>query len=157
MSRPAPPPSLKFTKTDTILSLSPPTPAPLAPGQEPPNHCMITNPNATGSNIGNVNITTSYNTIPNTSAGFPPNANAVGIYSAMGSVGAMTQSNIIPPGRGLGRGRGFPQGTTRAYGRANGHPGRGTTHGYQPYPQQNIIAVPNFQRGRGTVPKTGPS
>lgn len=34
--RPAPPPSLRFTKTDVILSLSPPTPGPLAPGQEPP-------------------------------------------------------------------------------------------------------------------------
>jgi hypothetical protein len=32
---PAPPPSLLFTKTDVILSLSPPTPGPLAPGQEP--------------------------------------------------------------------------------------------------------------------------
>jgi hypothetical protein len=29
----APPPSLKFTKTETILTLSPPTPLPLAPGQ----------------------------------------------------------------------------------------------------------------------------
>ena len=151
VSRPAPPPSLKFTKHDTILSLSPPTPAPLAPGQEPPNKRVSTSTNVTGSNIGNANINSNYNAISNTNTGFMPNANAVSINSTMGTVGVMAQGNIGPPGRGLGRGRGFPQGNNRGYARGNGNYGRGAPHGYQPYPQQTVNAAPNFQRGRGIV------
>ena len=137
--RPAPPPSLKFTKFDTVLSLSPPTPAPLAPGQEfhtPSPMSSVPNANT----VANVGGQGSPTPLPNSNVsggGFTGN---IGI-GGHGGKGA----------RGGGRGRGFGQPGGRGFNRGNGQPGRGGNYPYpyQPPPPMTPPApFPNAGRGQ---------
>src|SRR5579859_5140215 len=114
--RMASPPSLKFTKDSTILSLSPPTPGSLAPGQQPSStgggvnsHTMMGG--STGQTVGMG--------VPGQSVGMPGQVMA-GQPMAVGMPGQIMPGQMMAQG-GRGYGRGFGRGLQpQPYGRGRG-------------------------------------
>jgi len=146
-----PPPSLKFTGTETIIKLTPPAPGSLAPGQM--FHAGSTAPHRSAT----IGPQTGMTPMGGMQQGHPPN---------MG----MGRGGMVPPymgNQGMMAGRGFhPRGGARmqplpapyppAYGRGM-IPGRGTHYPYAPPPpppQQQFNM--GYNRGRGGGPRNMP-
>lgn len=133
MRRPAPPPSLKFTKTEVVLSLSPPTPAPLAPGQSPLGRRTSVIEPTTGSWVNG------------------PGSSAV---SSRGIARGRVQRSVAARGSAVGRGyQSYPQ-NVGAYGQV----GRGMVPGqFRPpvppgYPPPPPQPYPSYQTPRPGQP-----
>jgi hypothetical protein len=130
----APPPSLRFTENEVILSLSPPTPGPLAPGQERHPTTGPENPKMKAK---------AQTTVPYT-------GNVVGVPLVGNMTMPIKQGNM---GKAFGRGRGFPQQQNQGYGRAGNFHGKGMKPSYQPYPQSSNSAPYNKSNNMsGTYP-----